>query len=185
MPAPTLQGTLISLPAELQDSVCEHLALSDLCNLAMACRSHHKPVENCKLRHNSIIATTYKVELDFFGSEYVNGWLLPSTAGLHRMISSFQDGLFPLYATTLPSKKYGIRNGSLRQTARSSSKARQRLVNIYPFMTVRFLRNYHRRFSGYAQWLMRALRVKQPRLQLSLEECYGAIMYWSISDWPG
>lgn len=171
--APVLISTLAP---EIQCLICDNLSIESLVKVALTCKAHKEVIDSYKASCNDKISA-YPVELSFFDSRLICGWLCPSKTRLKRLKELVKRDFLLFH--------HGEGFGLWPGWSETAIRRRQEEYANGPLWYHYFLKGYSKQLKSYAKWLAMISRAKNTSVQWDLDSLHEALLLWSTKDWPG
>lgn len=171
-------ASIPTLAPELQRLIFDNLSIKSLAQIALTSKVHNEIIDNYKASCNAKMSI-HAVELSFFDSRVLRGWLCPSETRMWRLKDWIKkDFLLFDYDGGLDLR----RAFDCSETAVSERQGRYTDESLW---YLDFLKSYSKRLMSHAKWLAMMSRAKKPSVQWDLDSLYEALLLWSTRDWPG
>jgi len=170
--------SISTLAPEIQFLICDYLSIDCLTKVALTCKAQKHVIYSYKASYNAKIST-YAVELSFFDSRFISGWLCPSKARLMRLKDWVKRDLLVFHHD----ERFGLRPNA--RWSEIASRRRQKEYTNESVWYLGFLKGYSKRYKSYAKWLTMMSHARNPSVQWDLDSLYEALLLWSTTDWPG
>ncbi len=168
-----------TLAPEIQLLICDYLSIDSLSKVALTCKAQKDIIDSYKASYNAKISTHHAVELSFFDSRLISGWLCPSKARLMCLKDRVKRDLLVFHRD----ERFGLRPDI--SWSGPALRNRQEEYTNESLWYHDFLEGFSKRHKSYAKWLAMMSHAKNPSVQWDLDSLYEALLLWTTTDWPG